>query len=163
MSDVFVAGRKSSQDAAAHALDWTAMLDSQGTPDAWSIPEAFLAILFVAVTCDGDLAAVEHEELLALAHRSRALKTLTVTELAALNVGILERMRRGEAVLSNACAALPDEMRLPAFAHAFDLVLADGDLNEDEADFLNSLILGLDLHREDIDRIVTVIELKNRF
>ncbi len=163
MSDFFVAGRKSSYDAAAHALSWTDMLDFQGAPEAWSIPEAFLAILFVAVTCDGDLAAVEHEELLALAHRSRALKTLTVAQLAALNVRILERTRRGEAVLSNACATLPDDMRLPAFAHAFDLVLADGELNEDEADFLNSLILGLDLHRDDVERIVTVIDLKNRF
>lgn len=163
MSDVFFSDRKSSQDAAANELDWTAMLDSRESSDAWSIPEAFLAILFVAVTCDGDLAAVEHEELLALAHRSRALKTLKVTQLAALNVGILERMRRGETVLMNACAALPDEMRLSAFAHAFDLVLADGDLNEDEADFLNSLILNFDLHRDDVDRIVTVIELKNRF
>jgi hypothetical protein len=31
--------------------------------------EAFLAVLFAAVTCNGELAAVEHEELLALAHR----------------------------------------------------------------------------------------------
>ncbi len=163
MSDFFVAGRKPSHDEAAHALNWTDMLVSQGSQEAWSIPEAFLAILFAAVTCDGSLAAVEHEELLALAHRSRALKTLTVAQLAALNVRILERTRSGEAVLSNACATLPVDMRLPAFAHAFDLVLADGELNEDEADFLNGLILGLDLHREDVGRIVTVIELKNRF
>jgi hypothetical protein len=72
-------------------------------------------------------------------------------------------MRGGRAMLRGACAALPAEIRLPVFAHALDLVLADGELNEDEAKFLDALVLDLDLHRDDVERIANVIELKNRF
>lgn len=138
----------------------------EGRADAtgiWSIPEAFLAVLFGAVTCDGELAAVEHEELLALVHRSRALKTLSTRQLSDLNIKILERMRGSDTVLRDACAALPEEMSAPLFAHALDLILADGEFGEDEADFLNGLILNLNLDREDVERIATVIELKNRY
>lgn len=162
MSDFFVTGAIGAKGQHPEE-DFQAMLKAKHGPGDWSIPEAFLAILFVAVTCDGEVAAIEHETLLALAHRSRALKTLSAAQLGQLNVQILERMRRGEKVLIDACAVLPKEMGLPVFAHAFDLVLADSELNEDEADFLNSLILGLDLHRDDINPIVEVIALKNRF
>jgi hypothetical protein len=82
--------------------------------------------------------------------------------LSDLNLKILERMRSSDSVLREACRALPEDMRAPVFAHALDLVLADGELNEDEADFLNGLILNLGLDREDVERIATVIELKNR-
>jgi hypothetical protein len=44
-----------------------------------------------------------------------------------------------------------------------DLVLADGDLNQDEADFLNALILHLKLDREGVERVADVIMLKNRY
>jgi uncharacterized tellurite resistance protein B-like protein len=167
MSDFFVASLGSRQpgQAAPNPLSWSALLEAEDekTAAGWPIPEAFLTILFRAVTCDGELAAVEHEELLALAHRSRALKTLTTKQLSDLNIRILERLRRSDATLRDACAELPEEMRAPVFAHALDLVLADGELNEDEADFLNGLILNLRLDREDVERIAAVIELKNRY
>ena len=67
-----------------NALSWSSLLapEAPRTPQGWTIPEAFIAILFAAVTCDGEIASVEHEELLALVHRSRALKTLTTEQLA---------------------------------------------------------------------------------
>jgi len=126
-------------------------------------PEAFLTILFAAVTCDDQLASTEHEELLALVHRSRALKTLTTNQLAELNIRINARLRDDTTALRTACAALPADMRPTAFAHALDLVLADGELTADEADFLNTLILALELEREDVARIADVIVLKNKY
>ncbi|MGE0044853.1 MAG: tellurite resistance TerB family protein [Hyphomonadaceae bacterium] len=163
MSEFFVAslGPQKTQNP----LSWSSLLEAAAEQprDSWSVPEAFLTILFAAVTADGELAPIEHEELLALTHRSRALKTLKSHQLADLNVRIIERMRGSESVLRDACAALPTDMRLSVFAHALDLILADGELNEDEADFLNALILGLGLGREDVERIATVIEQKNRF
>ncbi len=167
MSSFFVAslGPRQSTKAASNTLSWSALIEAADAKTAadWSIPEAFLTILFSAVTCDGELAAVEHEELLALAHRSRALKTLTTRQLSDLNIKIVERLRRSDTALRDACAVLPDDMRSPVFAHALDLVLADGELNEDEADFLNGLILSLRLDGEDVERIAAVIELKNRY
>jgi tellurite resistance protein len=121
------------------------------------------AVLFGAATCDGQLAAVEHEELLALAHRSRALKSLSTNELAEINTKIVARLRDEATALQGACTALPEEMRLPLFAHALDLVLADGELNQDEAEFLDSIVLYLGLDRESVERVSSVIALKNRF
>lgn len=165
MSDFFPAslGPRPGGASAANALSWSALLETEAEAETWSIPEAFLAILFGAVTCDGELAPVEHEELLALAHRSRALKTLTQKQLANLNVRILERMRKADTVLQQACAALPEDIHAPVFAHALDLILADGELNEDEADFLNTLMLNLKLDRTDVERIAAVISLKNSY
>lgn len=150
--------------ARKNVFDWGALLDVD-TPrarGAWSTPEAFLAVLFSAVTCDGELAPVEHEALLALVHRSRALKSLSVTELAELNLRIIDRLRSDPRALRAACAEIPPGMRLPLFAQSLDLVLSDGELNSDEADFLNTLILDLKLNREDVGRIADIITLKNQ-
>lgn len=146
-----------------NAFDWSALLtaDAPKPQTAWSEPEAFLALLFSAVTCDGELAPVEHEALLSLAHRSKTLKALAPRELAELNVRIVSRLRDDARALGKACTAIPEQMRLPLFAQCLDLVLSDNELSADEADFLNTLILGLKLNRDDVQRIADVIVLKN--
>lgn len=161
MSEFFAASLGREQNV----LDWSRLLapEAPRTQAGWSTPEAFVAVLLAAVTCDGDLAAIEHEELLALAHRSRALMSLTTRQLSELNVKVIGRLRDEEEALAQACAAIPEEMRLSLFAHALDLVLADGDLNQDEADFLNALILNLNLDRDGVERVADVITLKNRY
>jgi uncharacterized tellurite resistance protein B-like protein len=167
MSDFFAANlspRQTPSIAPENGLSWGALLET--APDSkseWTAPEAFLAILFAAVTCDGDLAPVEHEELMALAHRSRALKTVNPKQLAELNISIVERMRRSDTMLRDACAALPAEMRLSAFSHALDLILADGEINRAEAAFLDQLSGGLDLALSEIERIADVLIAKNRY
>ncbi len=167
MSDFFAANlspRKVVSTSGANVLSWGALLEAAPRSGIdWTAPEAFLAILFAAVTSDGDLAAVEHEALMALAHRSRALKTVSAKQLVDLNSKIVERMRRSDTVLRDACAALPPEMRLSAFIHALDLVLADGELNQDEAVFLDELSRNLDLDRDDVERVADVIVEKNRY
>jgi uncharacterized tellurite resistance protein B-like protein len=160
MSQFFAASLGREQNV----LDWSKLLAPEAPrPQGWAVPEAFIAVLLSAVTCDGDLAAIEHEELLALAHRSRALMSLTTRQLAEINVKVAERLRQSDDAFADACAAIPEEMRLSLFAHALDLVLADGDLNQDEADFLNALILNLKLDREGVERVADVIMLKNRY
>lgn len=165
MSEFFAAslGR-----APANALDWSSLLQPPRAPvgeqpPAWSTPEAFVAVLFSAVTCDGELAAVEHEELLALAHRSRSLKSLSVQELTVLNTRVLDRLRKSDSSLEEACKALPADMRLSVFAHALDLVLADGELNREEADFLNAIIGYLQLDRDGVQKVADVIVMKNQY
>ena len=151
-----------------NVLDWSSLIGvSRLTLGkeavAWSKEEAFLAVLFAAATCDGRLSSEEHEELLALVHRSRVLKVLSTDQLATINVTIALRLRDTDTALRDACVALPEEMRPTAFAQALDLVLADGQLSEDEADFLNTLILHMQLSGADVERIADVILLKNRY
>ena len=153
---------------ARNALDWSSLSGVSRLPPgkeavAWSKEEAFLAVLFAAATCDGTLSGEEQEELLALVHRSRVLKVLSTDQLAAINVTIASRLRDADTALRNACVALPEEMRLTAFAHALDLVLADGQISDDEADFLNTLILHMHLSGADVERIADVMLLKNRY
>ena len=167
MSDFFAANLRPHDGASTapeNVLSWSVLLEA--APESkteWTIPEAFLAILFAAVTCDGELAAVEHEELMALAHRSRALKTVSAKQLAELNISIVERTRGTDTMVRDACTALPVEMRLSAFTHALDLVLADGDLNPAEAAFLDQLSRYFDLPLTDIERVAKVIVEKNRY
>ena len=68
---------------------------------------------------------------------------------------------RREAQAFRECAEA--EMRLSTFAHALDLALADGELTADEADYLNTLILYLELDRDDVERVADVIVLKNQY
>jgi uncharacterized tellurite resistance protein B-like protein len=159
MSEFFAASLGSKP---GNVLDWSQLVNARNE-GIWSAPEAFLAILFAAVTCDGAMAGVEHEELLALAHRSRALKSLTPEQLAEINIKVNARLRDQDNALREACESLPQDMRLPVFAHALDLVLADGDLNAEEADFLNAIILYLGLERGGVERVADVISLKNRY
>lgn len=163
MSEFFVSklGPKAAPEV-KNPLSWSSLI-GEVRPEGWSIPEAFVAILLAATTCDGDLAGVEHEELLALVHRSRALKSLSMTELSDLNMKVMARLQDEPDALARACAALPEEMRLAMFAHALDLVLADGELTIDEADFLNALILDLKLDREGVAKVADVIVLKNQY
>ena len=160
MADSFAASR--SRESEPRISELFANAPHAATTN-WAAPEAFLAVLLAAVLSDGELAAVEQEELLALAHRSRALKSLSPSQLNEFSLMVAARLRDEPDALQAACAALPEDMRQPLFAHALDLVLADGDLTTDEADFLNTLILSLKLDREDVSRITDVIVLKNRY
>lgn len=164
MSDFFVStlGPRPAAEA-KNPFSWSSLLPETTAPEAWSVPEAFITVLLAAVSCDGEMAAVEHEELLALVHRSRALKSLSINQLADLNIKAVGRLRDQPGALAEACAALPPDARPSVFAHALDLVLADGELTIDEADFLNALILNLKLDRQDVAKIADVIVLKNRF
>jgi hypothetical protein len=56
---------------------------------------------------------------------------------------------------------LPPALRLPVFAQALDIILADGDLTQRESAFLNRLAASLQLSEPDVRRIADVIVLKN--
>lgn len=164
MAEFFAAGLGAGKRQ-ENVLDWSRLVtQAKSAPaEAWTAPEAFVAVLFSAVTCDEEVNQIEHEELLALAHRSRALRAMTPSQLGQLNAKVIERLRGNSEALGEACAALPEDARLPAFAHALDLVLADGELVEDEADFLNTLILHLKLNRDDVERVADVMVMKNQY
>lgn len=161
MSSFFVASLGQTRGE-ENVLDWSRLLTSGAAPAhaAWTIPEAFLAILIAAASCDGDVAAVEREEIVAIVHRSRALKSLSSAQLNELQDRVTTRLAEG--ALGEACAALPQDMRLSVFAHALDLVLADGDLTEAEADFLNTITRNFGLDGDAVRNVADVIIIKNQ-
>jgi uncharacterized tellurite resistance protein B-like protein len=146
-------------------LDWGRLIDAGvlKPEHAWSAPEAFLCVLLAAAVCDGEFSADERDMVRVLAHRSRGLNALTAEQLDALQQIVADRLGAGmDLALEAACAALPEEIRLAAFAHALDVALSDGELTESEADLLDTLVQRLDLDTGDVRRVAEIILLKNQ-
>ncbi len=143
-------------DLDALALDFKSQSD-------WTIPEAYLGLIIAAAFSDGDLAPEERQEIAALVTRSRTMKRLSQGELARTNQTVNERMQSRQNGLEEACLALPSDMRLSVFAHCVDIVLADGELRQSEADFLNRITGMLSLRPDDAKRVLTAIMIKNRY
>jgi uncharacterized tellurite resistance protein B-like protein len=143
-------------------FDWPRLLRASDPAHAWSPQEALFCVLFCACVCDGGLERIEQETLLALIHRSRALKALGEEELEDLNGAVSAKLHgREDEALGEACQALPPALRLPLFAQALDIILSDGDLTQKESAFLNRLAAYLHLAEADIRRVAEVISLKN--
>lgn len=155
----------SSQPKASTTFDTEALKRSFSEQRAtdWTIGEAFMALHLSAVSADGRLSEEEHAELFALARRSRVLKTYTQDQLAQVNTTVSQRLSQRSEGLVEACESLPHDMRLTVFAHCVDLILADGELHENEADFLNKITAYLGIDRSDAERIQQVLLIKNRF
>lgn len=143
-------------------FDWAGIVKASTPRSSWTPQEALYALLFSATVCDGGLERIEQETLLVLIHRSRALKALGDEELEDLNASVSAKLHgREKEALEEACQALPSALRLPLFAQALDIVLADGDLTQKDSAFLNGLAANLQLSEPDVRRIEDVIILKN--
>ncbi len=129
----------------------------------WTIPQAFLCVLLSATVADGHLDAEEHNTVMALISRSRALSSLNANELAKANDIVNERLRTRSNGLQEACQSLPQEMRLSAFAHCVDLILADGELLKSEAEFLQRLMGMLEIDETTARTVMEVLLAKNQY
>ncbi|MES1156777.1 MAG: tellurite resistance TerB family protein [Alphaproteobacteria bacterium] len=129
----------------------------------WSIPEAYLAILISAGLADGNLHPQEAEEIRNVVARSRALSSLSPAELSSANTVVNERLQKRPEALEEACHTLPTDMCLSVFAHAADLILADGALTKSEADFLERLARCMDIADDSVQRILEVLLLKAQY
>jgi hypothetical protein len=61
-----------------------------------------------------------------------------------------------------AVKALPKDLKETVFAVTTDLVLADGDLAEEEEELLNELYTALKISEEMAGKIIDVISIKNK-
>jgi uncharacterized tellurite resistance protein B-like protein len=163
MSDVQIIFSPTTTEKAPIPLDLEALSSQFGKKSDWSIPEAFMCLLLAAAFCDGELAAEEKVEIAALVGRSRTMKTLSQQELAKVNATVNERMKVRPTALEEACNSLPTDMRLSVFAHCVDIVLADGELRQAEADFLNRVTTFLRIEAEKAKQVLMVIMLKNTY
>jgi tellurite resistance protein len=65
-------------------------------------------------------------------------------------------------LLAAALASLPHELQETAFAVTTDIVLSDGEVTQEEEDFLNQLYRALELSEETALKIIDVMLIKNR-
>ena len=129
----------------------------------WTAPEAFLCLVLSAANADGHISPEELAEIEALSRRSRALKQLDGSQLAAANATVSQRLKTRPEGLREACECLPQDMRLPVFAHCVDIVLADGILLPIEMEFLNRIMGFLGVDPGESKRVLEVLLIKNRF
>lgn len=131
----------------------------------WQIPEAYLALLFLAADADGQFNPEERLEIETTARRAPALRALMQrNELGAHEQSALRKIRENKtAALDEACATLPSDMCLSVFAHVVDLMLADGDFSKVEQDWVEALYPKLDIPESHARRVVEVLLLKGRF
>jgi uncharacterized tellurite resistance protein B-like protein len=122
--------------------------------------EAIIAILQMALVSDGSVKPFEDEALLSALKRSRNLACLNERELRALEARVAAGL--AETTLADAASQVPEHLRLPLFAQAIDILLADGELSGGEADFVNGLILSLNIDRKDAEPVLDVLATKNR-
>lgn len=129
----------------------------------WSIPEAFLYLIYSATGADGNYDAKEIEAIKNVVSRSRSMATLTPQALAQADKVVNERMANRPTALKEACETLPADMCLSVFAHCVDLALADGQLLRSEADFLSELARLLDIKPADAQRVTEVMLIKAQY
>ena len=148
----------------AGGLDWAAIArDAAGKgADDWSVAEAMLCILLTAATSDGVVAPEEGAEMQGVIGRSRILKMLSTEQLCAADAVIAERMRANrQEAFAAACKHIPPSLRLPIFAQAIDVVMADGNLKAPESAFLNELVAQFSIGDENAKQIAEVLFVKN--
>lgn len=129
----------------------------------WTIPEAYLAVLIHAALADGTLDAEESGSITTIARRSRALSALSPADLAAANNTVNERMKNRPEALKEACQTLPADMVMSVFAHCVEIILSDGQLLRQEAEFLQKLAPLLDIDEANARRIMEVLLIKAQY
>jgi hypothetical protein len=65
-------------------------------------------------------------------------------------------------LLAAAIASLPHELQETVFAVTADIVLSDGEVTEEEEEFLNLLYRALEIPEETALKIIEVMLMKNR-
>jgi uncharacterized tellurite resistance protein B-like protein len=129
----------------------------------WSIPEAYLCLLFSAAMADGTFTGPEGEVIKQAVSRSRAMAALSPQDLANANNAVNQRLQQNPNSLDEACQTLPAEMCLPVFAHCVDIILSDGQLLKSEADFLQNLTAKLDIEADNAKRVMEVLLMKAQY
>ncbi len=131
----------------------------------WSIPQAYLALLFLAADADGKFNPEERAEIEMIARRSPALRALLLENALGPHeqAALAEINRSKEDAFEKACQTLSNDMVLSVFAHCVDLMLSDGEFHEAERNFIDKLYPKLDITPEYARRILEVLLLKSSY
>ncbi|MEM8637495.1 MAG: tellurite resistance TerB family protein [Cyanobacteria bacterium P01_G01_bin.54] len=126
--------------------------------------EGFAAIMLLVVAADGYLADDEVRLLNITLCRMRLFRSYSEDVMRRMFDNLCGTLRRdgGKALFEAAIATLPHDLYETAFAIATDLVLADGQVTQEEEDLLGSLCRALELPEDMVNKIIEVMMIKNR-
>jgi uncharacterized tellurite resistance protein B-like protein len=132
--------------------------------NAFTAKEAVVALLFLAVTADGNIAPEEEELVIAASNRMKLLRDETIDEFNAIVYKVRETVeaKGREAVFAAGVKGLPPELRETVYALAGDIVYADGMAAPEEGVFLRELQEALDVADDFATKVLEVMRIKNR-
>ncbi|MDY6897720.1 MAG: tellurite resistance TerB family protein [Cyanobacteriota bacterium] len=137
---------------------------SRETNVSFSPAEAFAAIALATVAADGYLSDEEARIMMASLARMELFRSYSNDVMARLFdklCGITKR-QGSDALIKVAIASLPHHLHDTAFAVATDLVLADGEVTEEEENLLQYLYTNLNIPDEKAKNIVDAMIIKNK-
>lgn len=126
--------------------------------------ESFAAIALIAVASDGYMTDSEAQALSTTLGRMQMFRSYPNEVMRRMFDKLLSILQRdGLDILFNAAIAnLPHELRETAFAVATDIVLADGEVTQEEEKLLNDLYRVLEIEEDLASKIIDVMLIKNR-
>lgn len=126
--------------------------------------EAFAAIALLAVAADGYAADSEVQAIMTSLSRMHLFRSYPGDVMKKMFDRLLSILQRQgpDILLASALESLPHELRETAFAVTTDIALADGEVTEEEEDFLNQLYGVLEISEEIAVKIIDVMLIKNR-
>lgn len=141
------------------------LLGGQGSEAAELDPrEAFSAVMLVTVAADGHISDEEAETVINVSNRMALFKNQTANDFNQMMnklIGLLKK-HGPDTLLQRAFAGLPKELRETAFAVAADLVFADGSVESDEKELLETIQRAMGISDDLALKILEVLVIKNR-
>jgi len=126
--------------------------------------ESFAAIMLLVVAADGYLADDEVRLLNTTLSRMRLFRSYSDDVMRRMFDSLCGTLRRdgGKVLFDAAIATLPHDLYDTTFAIATDLVLADGQVTDEEENLLGSLCRALELPDTLVNQIIQVMMIKNK-
>jgi hypothetical protein len=138
--------------------------NSSFDPQKFGPQEGFAGVLLAASACDGHIADEEVQSLVTALARMKMYQNVHAGKFNSMMdrlLGVLKRGGPGK-LIEMALPAVPPELRETAFANACNILLADGVVESDEKEFMDDLLIKLELDRDRAKRIVQVMVFKNQ-
>ena len=126
--------------------------------------EAFAAIALIAVAADGIITESEKQGFSKIFSRMELFSNYSDEGKREILDRLLGMIKNKEikALFDAAVIKLPQELKETVFAISTDLVLADGDLAEEEEQLLNELYNALEISEAVATKIIDVMMIKNK-
>lgn len=126
--------------------------------------ESFAGILMAASACDGHFADDEIQGLVTTLGRMKLFSRFTDKQYSQTlqRVHSIFRKKGVDTLVDSCVEGLPNELRETAFANACDIVLADGTVESEERQFMDSLYRKLRLDPKMATEIASIIAVKNK-
>lgn len=126
--------------------------------------EGFAALMLLVTCSDGYLADNEAQLINATFNRMKLFRSYSEDVMRRMIDNLCSILKRegAEALFDAAIATLPHDLYDTAFAIATDLILADGEVTQEEEDLLGSLCRALNLSDTLVSQVIQVMLIKNK-